>query len=109
MVLNVCNDAGFILEKIVLIVKIVRIAIPILLIVLVSYDFFKALTGEVNEKTKKDAISNASKRLIYAAIIFLIPTIVNIVLKQIEPISRGDSSNTTSTSWISCWNQYYNK
>ena len=83
--------------------KVLRWAIPILLIVLISFDLFKALTGEVDDKAKKDAISKSVKRLLYALIIFLIPTIVNLVLKNVAPAAENPSG------WYGCWTHYYNE
>ena len=107
---QICQDAYFIMGPAVIIVKIVRFAVPILLILLVIFDFTKALVGQVDDKAKKDAFGKAFKRLIYAMIVFLVPSVINFVLLKIEPISR-DPSNTskTSTSYLGCWNHYYNK
>ena len=55
-----------------LLVKVLQYAVPILLIALITYDLFKVVVGNVDEKSKKDATGKAVKRLIYAIIIFLI-------------------------------------
>ncbi len=113
LISNLCNDAGFILGIIAQLVKIIRWVVPILLIVLISFDLFKTLAGQVDEKAKKEAFGKITKRLLYAVIIFLVPTIVNMVLLKIAPLSRDNNGNvkvnTTSTSYLECWNYYYNK
>jgi len=108
---KICQDAGFVLGIITKLVKIIQWAIPILLIVLIIFDLTKAMTGNVDDKAKKDAISKTVQRFIYAVIIFLLPTIVNFILLRIEPISRDSKGNitSTSTSYLGCWNYYYNK
>ena len=108
---QMCEDAGFILGPITLIVKILHWAIPIILIVLIVFDFFKVVVGHADEKEKKEALNKALKRIIYATIVFLVPTIVNIVFQKIEPVSVDKKGNitSTSTSYLGCWNYYYTK
>lgn len=106
---NICKDAAFIMKPIVSIVKILRWVVPILLIVLITFDLFKVVAGNPDDKVKKDAFSKIVKRLIYAVIIFLVPSLVNIVLTKIAPISRDTTGKSgTSTSYLECWNYYYN-
>ena len=100
---DICNDASFILRIGVKLLKVLRFVIPIILTVLIVFDLAKAITGEVDDKAKKDAISRISKRFIYAVIIFLIPTVINLVLRNITP------SETYDNSWYSCWLKYYNE
>ena len=111
MLVDMCNDAGFLLRIIVKIVKYMHIIIPIILVVMASIDLFKVVVGQADEKAKKEATDKIVKRVLYAAIIFLIPTIVSIIFKKIEGPTNtsNNATNTTSTSWISCWNYYYNQ
>ncbi len=104
-----CADAGFVLRIIVKVVKILRWVIPILLIVLVSFDLFKVVSGQVDEKAKKESTTKAVKRVLYALIIFFIPTIVNLVLGQMSAISTEDNLETNSSTWYNCWLEYYNE
>lgn len=108
---QICKDAEFILGPAVQIVKIVRWVIPILLIVLIVFDLSKTLVGQMDDKSKKDVFSKIVKRIVYAVIVFLIPTVVNFILLKIEPISRDSKDNlsSTSTSYLGCWNYYYNR
>ncbi len=111
MVSQICEDAGFIMGLLVMAVKIIRFAVPILLILLITFDLFKVVAGQADDKTKKTAFDNIVKRVIYAVIIFLVPSLVNFVLLRIEPISVDSKGNITgtSTSYLGCWNYYYNK
>ena len=61
------------------IVTIVRIAVPILLIVLCSSDFVSIVTGQ-DEKVTKTAISRIIKRFICAAAFFFVPLILQLIL-----------------------------
>ncbi len=108
MLVNICEDAGFVLRIVVKLVKIIHIAIPVILILLIMFDLAKLLTGSVDDKAKRDAFSKAAQRVIYAVIIFFIPTIITLIFRKIEPMTSKDSQ-ATSTSWISCWNYYYDK
>lgn len=110
MLVDICTDASFILRIIVKLVKVMQLLIPILLIVLVSVDLFKIVAG-ADEKAKKENADRIVKRVIYAVIVFLVPVIINFIFRQIDPLTKTDSkvSTTTTTSWISCWNHYYNE
>ena len=61
------------------IITIVRIAVPILLIVLCSSDFVSIVTGQ-DEKVTKTAISRLIKRFIAAAAFFFVPLILQLIL-----------------------------
>ena len=110
MLTTFCSDAGFILRPLVKIVIILRFLIPIILIVLVTFDLFKVFSGNPDDKAKKDATTKITKRIIYALIIFLIPTIVNLVFEAMIPASSKEKRLTTdSMSWYECWYSYYNE
>lgn len=101
-----CNNIGFILRIIATLVFYIRIIIPVLLIVLIIFDFVKVITGSADEKAKSEATSKAVKRIIYAVIVFLVPVVINFIFKTIENYAPRDN-NGTPTSWVSCWTQYY--
>ena len=61
--------------------NIIRIAVPILLIVLVAVDFGSAVISNDKEITSK-VVSKVVKRVIAALVIFFIPTIVNVLLEM---------------------------
>lgn len=110
MLIDACTSAGFLIRIIVKVFKYIRFILPILLVVLITYDLFKTFVGNLDEKARKDAFNTAIKRLIYAVIIFFIPTIITVVFRRIESISAQDNkTSTTSTSWIRCWLSEYNK
>ena len=88
-----------------------HIIIPVILIVMITYDLFKAFVGQADDKAKKEASEKAVKRVIYAVIIFFIPMIINFVFKKIDSATSNqtNATSTTSTSWIHCWTVEYNK
>ena len=57
----------------------IRIAVPILLIVLIMMDFLKATTAG-DEKEMKKAQTDAIKRIVVGVVIVLLPSLVNILL-----------------------------
>lgn len=72
--------------------KIIRIATPILLLVLIAKDLLSAV-GQSKEDEMKKAIGLIVKRIIAAVLIFFIPTIVTLILNLI-----GWSSGTCGIS-----------
>lgn len=65
------------------IVKFVRYAVPALLIILSILDYLKALASESEDEMKK-VTSRFSKRLIAAILIFIIPFILDFVLRLFD-------------------------
>lgn len=60
--------------------SLIKFAVPILIIGLSVMDFIKALTAQKNEELNK-ASGKLIKRLIIGAIIFVLPTIIDYLLK----------------------------
>ncbi len=65
------------------VLKIIRIAGPILVIFLTSFELIGAVTSKDDDALKK-AMGKLTTRLILVAILFLLPTILNIVFKLID-------------------------
>ena len=110
MILDVtgtCQKMSFILRIVARIVYYLHIIIPMLLIVLIVFDFVKVIIGGADDKAKKDAAGKVAKRFCYALIVFLIPTVINIAFDALD--SSIDSSNyeASPTSWMSCWTAAY--
>lgn len=81
------------------IIYIVKLVIPLLLIILASVDFTKAVF-ESTEKPNADVINKLIKRVITAAIIFLIPTILNFLLGLIDEV--GTLVNDSESNFTNC-------
>ena len=90
------------------IVNAICIAIPIILIVLIIRDLAKIVTaGNIDDKLKKEVTSKVVTRLIFAVLIFLVPTIVRLVF-GVLPLP--DNANTgEGATWRDCWDRAADK
>ena len=73
------------------IIKWARYIIPVLIIILVMLEYIKALASE-DEKAMKDATSHMFTRLVVAAIIFILPFILDFILNLFK-IDELDVNN----------------
>ena len=78
---------------------ILQIAIPIILIVLCTFDLGKAVISS-DDKENKKLLSRIVKRLVYALLIFFFVTVVNLVFSMVGSITE----NETLIKWSECWN-----
>ena len=84
------------------VINIICWVIPILLIVLCIFDIAKIVTaGNIDDKLKKEVTGRITTRIIFAVIIFLVPTIVSILF-QFIPVSGKDVS-LDGVTWRDCW------
>ena len=82
---------------------IVQIGIPIVLIIFGTIDLGKAVIAS-DEKEVKAAQGRLIKRFIYAALIFFVVTLVNILMNVVaNGHNRVDDSN--DTGWSACWTE----
>ena len=106
-----CGNLDFIFRIAAYILKIARILIPFVLIILIAIDMANVVANaNLDEKVKKEVVTKSVKRLIYAFIIFLIPTIIQLVFRQLsDKTPSGYGSGNDTTSWIDCFNEYFLK
>ena len=78
---------------------IIQIAIPIILVVLCTFDLGKAVIGS-DDKENKKVLKKALKRCIYAILIFFIVTVINLIFTIVGTITE----NETLEKWSECWN-----
>ena len=103
VVVNVdSNCYGF--DAIVRVIKdgvfpIIQIAIPIILLVLCTFDLGKAVISS-DDKENKKLLKRIVRRLIYALLLFFLITIINLVFTMIDSIT----DNETLIRWRECWN-----
>lgn len=94
-----CTEIAPIINIIKAVLNIVQWAIPIIIIVLGTFDLMKAVIA-----SKEDEIKAAQKllikRVVYAIVIFLIPTIVHFVFN----IVSSNVTEGTENFWA-CWKQ----
>ena len=99
-----CGQLAPIMRVLAYLIKLFKIAIPIVLIVLIVIDFTKATIAS-DEKKMNEAKNVALKRIVYALVIFLVPTIVSLIFKAFGS-SLSHSELTNATEWISCFNRF---
>ena len=78
---------------------ILQIAIPIILIVLCTFDLGKAVLSS-DDKENKKLLSRIVKRLVYALLIFFFITVLNLIFTMVGSITEND----TLVKWSECWN-----
>ena len=105
---QMCYNVKPVLEVIKYFIKIIQWSVPLLLIILGTWDMFKAITKADDSKVVEEAKKSFIKRLIYGVVLFLIPFLVRLVLNFIENNFVLSDDTTSPTSWISCWNDVMN-
>ena len=85
------------------VISIICWAVPIVLIVLTILDIAKIVTaGNIDDKLKKEVTGKITTRLIFAVIIFLVPTIVRLLFNFV-PVVKDDNSSFAGATWKDCW------
>ena len=77
----------------------IQILVPIGLLLYGSIDLGKAVIAS-DEKEVKAAQTRLIKRVIYAAVVFLVPMLVTIIMNIISDSGVGESD---TASWQNCW------
>ncbi len=100
-ILACSSELSSILALVKFILNAICTAIPIILIVLIVLDLAKIVTaGNIDDKLKKEVTSKVVTRLIFAVLIFLVPTIVKLVFGLLPLPGDVGSENAT---WRTCW------
>lgn len=76
-----------------LIMNVICIAVPVVMILLGTFDLFKAVTAGKDDEIKKKQ-QTLLKRIIAGVLVFLVPTIVSVLMNLL-----GAGGN-----WATCWN-----
>jgi len=71
-------------------INIIRILVPIGLILMILLDLFKGIVA-TDEDGMKKSIPTIIKRIIFAVLVFLVPTIVNFVINIVYDLTGGDA------------------
>lgn len=77
-----CNSWGSTLQDFQNVFDFCKIAIPLLVIGLSTFDFIKAITGK-DEKDMKKSFNKLLKRLALAVVFFFLPVILNFLLETL--------------------------
>ena len=78
---------------------IVQVVIPIILIVLCTFDLGRAVIGS-DDKENKKILKRIVRRLVFAILIFFIVTVVNLIFTMVGNITE----NEALIRWSQCWN-----
>lgn len=78
-------------------ITVVQIAVPVILVLIGSFDFFKAVTAQKEDEIKK-AQSLFVKRLIIAGLIFFVVVIVKLIVSVV-----ADASSANIVDCIDCF------
>lgn len=86
-----------------LVVTLIKIAVPIILVIMGMIDLSKAVMGN-DEKQMKESQSKLIKRVIYAVLVFLVVSIVQIIFGALgkQGVETGDTGASVS-GCISCF------
>lgn len=69
-------------------INLVKMIVPIVLIVLISLDVVSAVAGSKEENMTKSVLVNSRNRIIAAILVFLIPTILQLIL-NLPPVKTN--------------------
>lgn len=78
---------------------IVQVVIPIILIVLCTFDLGRAVIGS-DDKENKKILKRIVRRLVFAILIFFIVTVINLIFTMVGNITE----NEDLIRWSQCWN-----
>ena len=98
------DDVKTILSVVKWAVRLICIAIPIVLIVLVILDLAKVVTaGNIDDKMKKEVTQKVVTRVIYSVIIFLVPSLVNMFFGLLPDGVKNVQGNSYEANWWECY------
>ena len=102
-----CNLQPF-LNILRIVIKLIQYSVPLLLLVLGTIDMVKVVTSG-DDKVAKESSTTFMKRLIYAALIFVVPFLLKLILNIVNNyIIKDSENNINSVSWFSCFNYAMN-
>ena len=101
-----CYNFRQLLVIIKFLLKIIQWTVPLGLIIYGSIDFYKAVINTKDEDGVKHR-NTFFKRLAYAAVIFIVPFLVRLLMSLID-MAFGSSAGDTE-SWLTCWNAVDNE
>jgi hypothetical protein len=99
------EDFGPVLDIIETIIRIICIVVPIVLVIICSIDFTKAVIAH-DEDAMKKAMNASIKKLIAGAIIFLLPFVVSFVMEIVGGEDYKDADVEGTFNIIEQDNQY---
>ena len=107
-ILGKCGNSDLltILGVIRTVIRVITFVIPIILIVMGVMDLSKVVTaGGDDDKASKTALKRFGTRVIYAVVIFLIPTIISLIFNILPSNVFGSGANGVDYTWKDCWDE----
>lgn len=108
ILISLCGDSTLdpILRIIGYVIRVIWFGIPLVLIVLGSIDFGKAVINSKEDEVKK-ARKSFINRLIYAVLVFAVVWIVTLVLGFLANVGvdKTDGLDVDTTGWKTCWHK----
>ena len=101
--LDYCADLAPIINLVKAILGIIQFGIPIVLVLLGTIDLGKAVMSS-DDKEVKAAQGRLIKRCIYAALVFFVVFLVNLIMKIVSN-TGVNGLETDSKSWYDCWSE----
>ena len=86
---NFCTDASNTLKLVGMFIVVVKIAVPILVIIMATMDFFKIVMSGKDSDFKKEAII-LGKRFLMGVIVFMLPSIINLAVNSFDSNPNAD-------------------
>ncbi len=99
--INLCTEASFLFKIIGLVITLVRYIVPVILIIMIIVDVTKTLS--TSSPDTKGLINKSVTRFAFAAIIYLIPAMVTVILSN---AGLDDTDGTSAIDALNCINQY---
>jgi len=96
-----CNDVAFVIRIIKLVITIVRWAIPILLIALITFDLVKGMTQKSDDEMRKST-SKIVTRVIWAVAIFFVPLLLKWIFGMFGTTTQSGLNGPGD--WVRCYN-----
>ncbi len=86
MILNICDNSNIlnIVRYAKIVIDVIKIAVPIILILMISFDYTRAIIKDDNDLLAK-ANKTVIRRVIAAVLIFMVPTAVGIITRLSNP------------------------
>lgn len=105
---DACQGLGPLVYTIKYVFKLIQFIVPMGLILFGAIDLGRAVISS-DEKEIKGAQSKLIKRCIYAAAIFFIVFIVNLIMSLVGDATsvngkKGANGEADTTNWATCWN-----
>ncbi len=96
-----CTDVQFIFRIVHYVINLLRWAVVVILIVMVTLDFLKGMMGKSEDEMKKNS-TTAVKRVIWAIVVFFVPLLIKTFFDKAGV--NGANGLVGPLDWVKCYN-----